>query len=446
VNEFISKFQDGSVANGSYTIPSIILNWPAHGSGNYSRSLAPFIDHNLDGVYNPYDGDYPDMKGDQMLWWVFNDNKAAHGETNAQYNLGVEIHGSAYAYNCPSLTGTDTIINYTTFYHYDIFNRSDTNYQDVYFGIYNDVDLGNYLDDFVGCDTSLNIAFAYNGDNNDEGTFGYGINPPMINLAVLGGPEADLNDGLDNDHDGFTDETGEECLMNYFLYYNNDFSVIGNPHDPKSYYFRMQGLWSDSSHVTYGGVGYHSSLINTNYMYSGFPYDSSGWSENYPSIGSGPNTPSDRRLFVSQGPFSLPIHEKRSLDYSYIYTREPNSPNGPLTSFAVNREQVIRIKHFFETDSFPCKHLIGINEIGENNLGIKIYPNPAHDEIYVSLIDNVKGKNTCQITDVLGKNVMPLFAVPSSDFKWNISGLKPGLYFINMKNERTNLTAKFIVD
>ena len=127
-------------------------------------------------------------------------------------------------------------------------------------------------------------------------------------------------------------------------------------------------------------------------------------------------------------------------------SREPNFPNGTLTSLVVNKDQVIRIKHFFETDSFPCKHLIGIDEIGDNNLGIKIYPNPAHDEIYVSLIENVKGKNTCQITDVLGENVMPLFAVPTSDFKLNVSGLKPGLYFINIKNEQTNLTAKFIVD
>ncbi len=454
VNEFISKFQDGSVANGSYTIPSIILNWPAHGSGNYSRKLAPFIDHNLDGVYNPYDGDYPDMKGDQMLWWVFNDNRSNHSETNAQYNLGVEIHGSAYAYNCPALSGTDTVINYTTFYHYDFINRSDTDYHDVYIGVYTDVDLGISLDDFVGCDTTLDIAFALNGDDDDslnplphEDDRGYGLHPPMINLALLKGPEPVPNDGLDNNHNGVTDEVGENCMLNYFISSNNDFTVVGNPYTAQQFYFRMNGIWKDSVPLTYGGNGYNpSSTDYTQYMYSGNPYDTSGWSEYHPCTGCSPNTPSDRRSNVSSGPFNLPANGIRSIDYAYVYTREPNFPNGQLTSFAVNREQVMRIKHFFESDSFPCKHLIGIDELAENNFQLKLYPNPAHDEIYVSLTDKVKGKNTFRVTDVTGKNVMPAFVVTTSDFRLNISGLKPGMYFITMKNERTNYTGKFVVE
>ena len=132
VNDFIYHYLIGSVSNGTYSIPEIIQNWPAHGTGNISRSLAPFVDNNLDGIYDPFDGDYPKIKGDQMFWWVFNDNFSSHKETDSPYNLGVEIHGSAYAYNCPQLITGDSVINYTTFYHYDIFNRSDTAYHDVY--------------------------------------------------------------------------------------------------------------------------------------------------------------------------------------------------------------------------------------------------------------------------------------------------------------------------
>src|SRR5205814_19665 len=65
INEFIKQYALGNVSNYSYPIPYQIANWPAKGSGNYSRSMAPFIDYNHDGNYNPFDGDYPFIKGDQ---------------------------------------------------------------------------------------------------------------------------------------------------------------------------------------------------------------------------------------------------------------------------------------------------------------------------------------------------------------------------------------------
>lgn len=446
INEFIGKYMDGSVANGTYTIPPIIADWPAHGNGSYARMLAPFVDNNLDGNYNPYDGDYPKIKGDQMLWWVFNDAYAAHGNTNSPYKLGVEVHGSAYAYSCPLATGNDSVINYTTFYHYDFINRSDTNYQDVYMGVFNDVDLGNLMDDYIGCDTLMNIAFAYNGDNDDEGIYGYGSNPPMINLAVLDGPEPDLSDGIDNDHDGTTDETGEKCMMNYFTYYNNDFTPTGNPVTANQYYNLMQCFWKDSSHVTYSGNGYQSSTMNTNYAYSGFPYDSNAWSELHPDTGAIPNLPTDRRILVSSGPFSLPVHEKRSIDFAYVYTRDPNNPNGPNTSFRVNSEQVARIKHFFETDSFPCKHLIGIDELRNDFFQIYLSPNPAQSSLTVSINKNSKDVQSFFVTDILGRSIQKSIPVLSSSFSIDVSNFSKGIYLLNVVSTKGMVVKKFVVN
>lgn len=446
INEFIENYMDGSVTNGTYSIPSIIADWPAHGNGSYARMLAPFVDNNLDGNYNPYDGDYPKIKGDQMFWWVFNDAYASHENTNSPYKLGVEVHGSAYAYSCPLATGNDSVINYTTFYHYDFINRSDTNYQDVYMGIFTDVELGNYSDDYVGCDTLLDIAFAYNGENEDVGNNGYGLNPPMINLAVLEGPEPDLSDGMDNDHDGMTDETGEKCMMNYFNDYHKSPSVDGFPITANQYYFRLQGLWLDSTHVTYSGNGYQSSTTNTNYMYSGFPYDSTVWSELHPDTGSFSNYPEDRRLFVSSGPFSLPVHEKRSIDFAYVYTRDPNNPNGPNTSFRVNSEQVARIKHFFETDSFPCKHLIGIDELRNDFFQIYLSPNPAQSSLTVSINKNSKDVQSFFVTDILGRSIQKSIPVLSSSFSIDVSNFSKGIYLLNVLSTKGMVVKKFVVN
>ncbi len=96
----------------NYQTPDDILTWPAHGntSDGYAENLAPFIDVNNNGIYEPEQGDYPDIKGDMSLYWIFNDNLAVHSETGGRA-LGVEVHMQAYAYTCDTLQGLDTVIN-----------------------------------------------------------------------------------------------------------------------------------------------------------------------------------------------------------------------------------------------------------------------------------------------------------------------------------------------
>lgn len=61
----------------------------------------------------------------------------------------------------------------------------------MYFGIRIDCDLGNYQDDYIGCNIERGLGYTYNGDENDETSYGYGTNPPAIGLDFLQGPLAD---------------------------------------------------------------------------------------------------------------------------------------------------------------------------------------------------------------------------------------------------------------
>ncbi|MEO8088025.1 MAG: hypothetical protein ABI763_14470, partial [Bacteroidota bacterium] len=248
ITEFKNEFALGNVTNLTYPVPDIILNWPASGTGNYSRDLAPYVDVNNDGVYNPYDGDFPDMKGDQMIWLVFNDNYFPHHETSG-VSLGIEVQLSAYAYRCNVAPDTEQVVNYSTFFHYRIINRSNTDYTQLYMGRYTDVDLGNYLDDYVGCDSSLDIAYVYNGDNLDEGSAGYGLNPPIQNVLYLNQP-----------------------LTNFMYFNNNSSPVNGNPQGADDFYGYLQSRWRNDVHLTYGGNG-NQGTDSVNYMYSSNPYD-----------------------------------------------------------------------------------------------------------------------------------------------------------------------------
>ena len=61
-------------SNPSYQIPDDILTWPAHGEGDNAPDMAPFVDVNGDGRYNPVYGDYANIQGDHCLFFIFNDN------------------------------------------------------------------------------------------------------------------------------------------------------------------------------------------------------------------------------------------------------------------------------------------------------------------------------------------------------------------------------------
>ncbi|MEM6261637.1 MAG: T9SS type A sorting domain-containing protein [Bacteroidota bacterium] len=259
--------------------------------------LAPFIDVNDNQIYDPLaGGDYPDIRGDQAIWWIVNDKGNVHTETGGE-PIGVEIHMLAFAFT------TANAVNNMTFYDQLVINRSNLTLTETYIGQWVDPDMGNFRDDYVGCDTLLGLGYCYNGDADDEGAAGYGSNPPAVGVDFFQGPLADPDDGVDNDKDGIVDEQGETIIMSKFVYYNNDFSLVGNPEIATHYYGYLRGFWKDGTPIVDNGTnGYGPSAAGdpTNYMFYGDACNSTGWTENAAG-----NPPADRRFIQSAGPFTL---------------------------------------------------------------------------------------------------------------------------------------------
>lgn len=317
-----------------------ILSWPGNGpSATESHFLAPFEDLNTNGLYEPELGEYPRYNftgnyedvsptiakkvcndyvfGDQTIWWVFNDVGNAHTETESQ-PIGLEVRAQAFAFK------TNDEINDMTFYKYQIINQSTFSLNNTYIGQWVDPDLGNSVDDYVGCDVGRGLGYCYNGDEDDEGVSGYGENPPAIGVDFFQGPLADINDNVDNDRDGCEDctyirnnTTGaidtipdtdlkEQIIMSKFVYYNNDFTPTGNPVGFTDFYNYLNGVWRDGQQITYGGTGHIAANPPCNFMFPGttdpafqnFPADN--WTEKTVN-----NTPADRRFLQSAGTFTL---------------------------------------------------------------------------------------------------------------------------------------------
>ncbi|MBK7029496.1 MAG: hypothetical protein IPH45_09895 [Bacteroidales bacterium] len=184
-------------AEQGYSPIEVIENWPAHGTVHFEQSanIAPFYDSDQDGKYEPHQGDYPIIRGDQAVFFVLNDAKDIHTESSGRA-LGIEIHGMAYAYDRPD----DSTLNNTIFMHYEILNRSLSTYTNTMIGLFCEFDLGSVNDDFLGCDVTNGLIYVYNGypfdGNGENGT--YGCTPPAFGLKLIGGPFLE-NDGLDNE-------------------------------------------------------------------------------------------------------------------------------------------------------------------------------------------------------------------------------------------------------
>ncbi|MCC6721893.1 MAG: hypothetical protein IT243_06795 [Bacteroidia bacterium] len=322
-----------NITNGSPTLTEDISNWPGRTSIT-QPALAPFFDYNNDGIYNPISGDYPVLQNecrgmklnkyednkpedqpDKMLYFVYNDKGNLHAESGAD-PIGLELHTIAFAY------ATNDEINNMTFYTTRIVNRGFQSLYDTYFGQWVDADLGNYRDDYVGCDVKRSLGFCYNGDDNDEGILGYGLNPPSVGVDFFEGPKKDTTiNGVD---------TSIELGMSRFVYYDNDWSPNGNPQLPVHYYYYLVGKWKNGKCLTADYKnGRDASFKCTNYL---FPFDTDttitgNWNES-----SAGNQANDRRFLQTSGPFTLKPGAINKLTVGVVWARTSSGgADGSLT-------------------------------------------------------------------------------------------------------------------
>ena len=389
VDEFLSNCDENGIPDPAYQIPSIIKNWPAHPGENdpegISHYLAPFYDHDGDGEYDPTQGDYPYyditnelchtkiptmdeeiegtiygsilsdqvLKGDQTLWWIFNDKGASHTESGGDA-IGIEVRAQAFAF------ATNDEINNMTFYSYEIINRSTYVLTGTYFSPWTDIDLGYAKDDYVGCDVGRGLGYGYNGSNTDGSgePEAYGAQPPAVGIDFFQGPYMDP-DGLDNpkysynvvisytvdpvsgdttytydttNYQQLCDESingvnfgngiidDERFGMRRFVYHNNASTDNGDPNTAPQYYNYLRGIWKNGAKMRYGGNAFSGSDVvgpECDFM---FPGDTDPW--NWGTGGEKPNggyndngkywteetsgnAPNDRRFMQSAGPFTL---------------------------------------------------------------------------------------------------------------------------------------------
>jgi hypothetical protein len=411
-----------SVQSGSSTYVPVwqIRNWPAHGNVALGQAtdLAPFVDNNSNGIYEPLLGDYPSIYGNDCVFSI------THYRDNGNTNKALEFHSYVYTQACDTAETFDNVLMRKV----QVFSRGAV-IDSLFFGGHFDGDLGNYNDDYVGTNVDFGMIYNYNADlmdENNSGRIGYQDTLPAQGLMVLKGFKQ-ANDGIDNGigilpgqsvngygfNDGITDnEYGGLYAASIFT--GNAPVGQSDPTSAMSWYYALNGLFQFGDTIYYGGT-----TIPTKFMYSGnedvYHFGTGGvdpgfgWYEFDPmGTGSTPNSSGDRRASYSFGKTALSNGEVVELDYAYLIKRQSAPATTlfePVTDLFVKAGAV---RSAFLSNDGPC----GINfdpipedlGIGESTSGedlFTVYPNPTPGLIRVNGISEAGA--TIRIFDMNGK-------------------------------------------
>lgn len=447
IQNFVTAYNNGSVTANTYPVPADMQNYPAKGTGNFMRNMAPFHDKNNDGQYNVMDGDYPVIHGHQQILSIYNDKAAPHGETGG-LPMGLEIHEYSYAYADPNLPDSLKAVNYSTYYRYEIYNRSNFYYTDVFITSWNDADLGGYTDDYIGSYPPGNFAYMYNATNTDPGvggSVGYGNYIPVMSQAIL--KTNCSSDGIDNNHNGIIDEAGEQFIMDKATFYNNNIgnfnTATTNPVIAQHYYNYMKGKWKDNSPFVYGGNAYSSASNNvpTNYVFDGDPQLQTGWTE-----GTSANLPGDRRFLISSGPFNFPPGAKLEWGFALVCSLDSTVGN-TISKFNTVVKRDVRNTQLFDelNHNVQCQPSVlplGVKE-QNNDLKVGLFPNPGRDKLTLLFNQNMNN-GSLKMINVLGQTVREEKLNGRYEIKMDTEELPAGVYTISIEQKGKTTTTKWI--
>ncbi|MCB0704255.1 MAG: T9SS type A sorting domain-containing protein [Saprospiraceae bacterium] len=406
-------------------VPSNILGWPGRGNPEFfdvhgfnlpNQDLAPFWDRDGDGNYEPMQGDFPLMKGEKAIWWVFND--AADVNPIGATSIQIEVQAMAFAYS-----SSEDYLNNTTFYDFKLINRATESIDSFATALWIDPDLGCFQDDYIGCSPDDQMAYVYNSDDFDEDCLvpGYGENIPVLGIRVLKGLE---------------DEFGNGPGMSSFMYYVNAGFPSSDPGqtDPNigpEVYNYLNATWRDGTPLSQGGTGYDpgNNLPPYNYAYDGSPLIDSlniNWTEC--DLG---DEPGDRRMVITSGTVNMNPGDARYLSYAVMWSQNVNYPCPDLTSFFQESQQV---QDFYDTIGD------GLYSDTEEQLAeltfVEVYPNPATDHISIKLLDPDKRINRVEIFNAAGQQILIEAGLHREQIEISTANLVSGAYYYRLITDK----------
>ena len=404
-----------------YTMPDGIRDWPAFGDTTLgvAPDLAPFVDINSNDCYDPMNGDYPIIKGDEAIYWI-------NHPTNQ--NLELEYHWMMYGFDNPSNKNLDQ----TIFLQYTIINRSLNVYDSLKVGFFLDADIGIAIDDYVGTDSLNNLLYFYNGDVFDEDVNiiqGFGNKPPAVGVKFL-------SDSLEST-----------------VHFNIGTGINGDPTMEQDWINYLNGRWRNGQSIIYGGDGFNGGFpgVPTSHVFTGDPFTQTGWTEVTPLTSSGlSNAPGDRRGLGVMPHFALQPNERKTIEVAVGYGQINNTNTAVGENVTEMRSVLNAVELIWDTLSVPTPTFAStdscvVTSITENilqsNKNLTLYPVPASTMIHVKSFEKL---NEIQLYNMEGALIRKITADKTS-ITIDVGDLKGGIYLLNTLSKEGIQSKKFMI-
>ena len=416
-----------------------IAGWPGRGNPHFAsvwgfdlpttgQALAPFNDNNFNGLYEPLDGDYPvvqlrgflDFVPAEIVWCVFNDQNGGAPHSNSGGKaLQVEMQLTAWAFNCSD----QPVLNNTIFTSHKIINRATERLDSTFLGIWVDVDLGCYQDDYIGCNPAQNTMYAYNTD-------------------VVDGQPGNTCSGIPTFPDGIP--TQSVTILNHpldgFIHYNNasNGAPLGttDPSANNEYYNYLTGSWKDGTPFTSGGTGYNPGnpgAPRTAHCFPDDPADPAGWSMCSAGI-----APGDRRMLGTTKLGEFLPGQIEELVTAWAVHPNPALPCGIGTTLG---DVKIIQESYDQGFTNICSPLRAAELPAES---MSLFPNPTSGVTVLHY-----GKLTpraLRAFDATGKLVLEKTgSFESEEINLETAGLNAGVYTLQIVTEQGTATKKLVV-
>lgn len=378
-----------------YVQPEVIANWPGNGdlANGEPAILAPFVDLNGNEIYEPSLGDYPLIKGDQAIYSIQHtvDDPFYDDGQGGLLPLEFDVHAMFYGFE-----SVNPALDQTVFVNYRIVNRENTAYDSVRFGQFTDLDIGCPNNDFAGCDSTRNMYFAYNWEDNDISCLaqlGYGPQPPAAGVKFLNEP-----------------------MLSHRTY-------------PR------EGVHPTLDDLMYG-MDLGQPFMDTGYP-SRYQFPGGDFAEQYPT----PAQP-DRRSVGATGPFSMAPGDTLCFDIAFIYARAPSG--GAYASAEALKVRSDSVEQYFNGLNYSCNEypvMTGVEEGSELPI-LSLYPNPARDRLMVSSTSPLGYMN---VLDIQGRIVLSASTLDQR-IEIDISKLSRGMYTVIIRSGSANRAIKFVLE
>jgi hypothetical protein len=422
------------------------ISGPGYTKADYERDYNEWP-MNMGAPYELINGNrVPKFIGDEQSWYVMNDLNI--DKCNAFYrssSCGTEWQALIWSYTEPEL---ENVI----FKKYTIINKGNNNIENAYLSYFSDPDIGEYTTDLVGCDTILNLGYAYKGVANDAI---YGANCPSVGFVYIQGPTIKSDNPNDMAYWNFSEKCGYRNFgMTFFSFFANTITPpIGCTN------------WVYPPHNYYGALGFYNLIrglgqcgnnpwINeatmepTNFVFSGDPVTETGWIDggytNSSGYGYGPR---DNRMLMSSGPFNLSIGDTQEVVIGIIVGQGTDR----LSSINVMKNNTLLAKKVYNEKFGSIT--IAVNEPKEIPTTYNLsqnYPNPFNPTttIQYSIPKDEYVKLT--VYDITGRIVKELVnghkVAGKYNIEFNASGYASGTYYYKLESgEYKNIQKMMLV-